>query len=61
MSQNQNMQAIATAGALPNPAVQCTYTLPLPSEMAQSSEETAFVNPNLKESGSKSNACQRIR
>lgn len=61
MPQNQNIYAIATAGALPKPAVQCTYTLPFPSAMAHSNEETALGNIFLKESGSKSLAYQCIR
>lgn len=49
---------MATAGALPNPAVQCTYTFPFPSEIAHSKDETALGNPLLRESGSKSLAYQ---
>lgn len=60
MPQNQNKYAMATAGALPNPAVQCTYALPFPSEIAHSNDETAFGNPFLKESGSKSLACKHM-
>lgn len=53
------MYAIATAGALPSPAVQWTYTRPLHCDIAHSNAETAFGNCDLKESGSKSTACNQ--
>lgn len=49
---------MATAGALPSPAVQWTYTLPFPSATAHSSDETALGKLLRNESGSKSLAYQ---